>query len=152
MRLRPKTFGPLFRGFAAATLLTWIGAQALCQTSCIIGGCHDEGGDTSCHPVNVASPHHGDPDHGSQPCDDDCCADASCLTLKSALIGNGALPLVTPQLLLLHLVAPFMLVLDATANEPVAFFSRQATPRKWVFTPEVCLGPALRSHAPPVFR
>jgi hypothetical protein len=28
---------------------------------------------------------------------------------------------------------------------------RRAKPRDWVFTPEVCLGPAFRSLAPPVF-
>ncbi|HZM05501.1 MAG TPA: hypothetical protein VFC44_21075 [Candidatus Saccharimonadales bacterium] len=151
MRLRPKASGPLFRCFAAATLLTWIGAQALCQAHCLTEGCHDEGGDASCHSVKVASSHHGNEDHGSQPCDDDRCAGASCQILKSALIGHGTLPLVTPQLSLLHIVAPFMLMLDATEIEPVAFFSRQASPRKWVFTPEVCLGPALRSHAPPAF-
>jgi hypothetical protein len=151
MRLRPKAFGPLFRCFAAATLLTWIGAQALCQAHCIIGGCHDEGDDASCHSVNVAASHHGDDDHGSQPCDDDRCADASCQTLKSALVGNGALLLVAPELSLLHSVAPFVLTLDATAIEPVASLSRQASPRKWVFTPEVSLGPALRSQAPPAF-
>jgi hypothetical protein len=34
---------------------------------------------------------------------------------------------------------------------PQALPARQTKRREWVFTPEVCLGPAFRSHAPPVF-
>ena len=37
---------------------------------------------------------------------------------------------------------------EAREGRPAASF-RQAKPRDWVFTPEVSLGPAFRSHAPP---
>src|SRR5438445_11298110 len=141
------TLNPILRWFAAVTPLTWIGAQALCQAHCLFGACHDEQDDTSCNAVASEVPQPGDDDHGAQPYDHD--ADASCLTLKSALTSNGTAPLITPQFSLLYTLAPLALTLDATTVEPVAPLSRQARLRDWVFTPEVCLGPAFRSHAPP---
>jgi hypothetical protein len=47
------------------------------------------------------------------------------------------------------LLAPLSLALDATEGQPEAAFFRQSGTHDWVFTPEVCLGPAFRSLAPP---
>ena len=50
---------------------------------------------------------------------------------------------------------PFLGVLLETRAASLALSeippNRQAKPRDWVFTPEVCLDPAHRSHAPPSF-
>ena len=75
----------------------------------------------------------------------------SCSTLKTMLAGGEAPTLVAPQLQTLYLLAPMALALDATEVQPKALFSRQARTCDWVFTPEVCLGPAFRSLAPPFF-
>jgi len=149
MRLRPIILSPLLRWCAAVTLVAWVGAQALCQAHCMSGGCNDESDDLACRTTAAAAPHHAEDDHGSQPCHHDQGADASCTTLKSVLVGNGASPIFTPQFLQLFTLPPFALTLDARCVEASAIFSRQARPSDWVFTPEVCLGPALRSHAPP---
>jgi hypothetical protein len=44
-------------------------------------------------------------------------------------------------------IRPFQTPADADTEIQV---SRQVKPHEWVFTPEVCLGPAFRSHAPPI--
>jgi hypothetical protein len=145
MRSRQTRLRPLFRWFAAATLLVWIGAQALCQTHCCIGTCHDEPGEANCHAQNTPDSHHDDentPDHHDS-------ADASCATLKSALSSSASSPLIIPEFSLLYTFAPTTLVLEAAAIESAGSFSHQINRRDWVFTPEVCLGPAFRSLAPP---
>ena len=57
---------------------------------------------------------------------------------------QGVFPAITTQM---H--KDGSLDLDATATQPQAAFDRQAHSREWTFTPEVCLGPAFRSLAPP---
>ena len=147
MRSRQTTLRPLSRCFAAVTLLLWIGAQVLCQAHCAPGACHDESGETGYHEATTSHSHHGDE---QSPAHQDSSADASCETLKSALSGNASSPLVTPEFSILYTLAPTALALDLTAIEPGAFFSREARTRDWVFTPEVFLGPAFHSLAPPV--
>ncbi len=147
MRSRPTTLRPLLRWFAAATLVLWIGAQALCQSHCLLGPCADPN-EADHHSSDMAESHHGD-EQAPQPSHQDGSEPAACQTLKSALVGSGATPLVAPQLSLLYILAPSAWTLVATDIEAAAFFSRQARLREWVFTPEVCLGPAFRSLAPP---
>ena len=65
------------------------------------------------------------------------------------LAAADAPTLVAPQLHTLYLLPSMALALNATEVQPKAPFSRQAWTRDWVFTPEVCLGPAFRSLAPP---
>ena len=147
MPLRQKTLSPLFHWFAAVTVLAWIGVQALCQAHCLFDACHDESDDADQHATTAVAPH--EDGHAPQSDQQDNCEDACCQTLKSALAGNGGSSLAEPRFLLLYTLAPFALTMDATAIEAVASFSRPTRPRKWVFTPEVSLGPAFRSHAPP---
>lgn len=144
MRLRQTTLRPLLRWFAAVTLLAWIGALALCQTHCLSDACRDEPGEASSHAQSSPDSHHDSdaPDHHDH-------ADASCATLKSALCSDATSPLIIPELSSLYTLSPTMLALDATAIESTGAFSRQTDRRDWVFTPEVCLGPAFRSLAPP---
>jgi hypothetical protein len=147
MRSRQTTLRPLLRWFVVMTLLVWTGAQVLCQAHCSSSACHELSGEASCHAEKSSDSHHGDentPDH------QDKSADASCETLKSALSGNTASPLVTPGFSLLYTLAPTALALDAAATEPVAWFLRQADRSDRVFKPAVCLGPAFHSQAPPV--
>lgn len=147
MSSRRTKLRPLLRWLAVLTLLVWTGAQALCQTHCSSSACHEESGEANCPAEKASDSHHGDensPDH------QDGSADASCDTLKSALSGNAASPLVTPEFSLLYALAPTALTLDATAIEPSACILRQADRRDRLRTPEVFLGAAFRSLAPPV--
>lgn len=137
----------LLRWFAAVTLLIWVGSLVLCQAHCAFNACGDSEG-VSCHAGNFSDSHHGD-EHSSQPDHHDD-TDSACLSLKSAFQSNNASTPVQPEFHPLYKLASIVYSLTATALEPASSFSRQAQPRNWAFTPEVCLGPAFRSLAPPV--
>ena len=147
MRSRQTKLRPVLRWLAVLTLLVWTGAQALCQTHCSSSACSDESGEANCQADKPSDAHHGDE---NSPGHQDGTADASCDTLKSALSSNAASPLVTPEFSILYTLVPTALAMDATAIEPSVSFLRQADRRNRLLTPEVFLGPAFRSHAPPL--
>ena len=144
MRLHRTRPGPLFRSFAAATLLLWLATQVVCRAHCSLGFGHGEPEHASCHGPAASQLQHGD---GGSPAQEGSSTSALCLTFKTALVNGGSLTLVQPELPVLYLLAP--LAPDLTPTEPAISFFRQVQTRDWVFTPEVFLGPAFRSHAPP---
>lgn len=147
MRSRQTTLCPLLRWLAVLTLLVWTGAQVLCQIHCSSNACHDDPSEANCHAQKASDSHHGDENSSDH---QDGSADASCDTLKSALSGNAASPPVTPEFSILYTLAPTALTLDATVIEPSACILRQADRRDRLLKPEVFLGAAFRSLAPPV--
>lgn len=147
MHPRQMKLSPLLRWMAVLTLVVWTGAQALCQVRCLASACQDESSGAGCVAEKASDSHHGD-EHS--PGHHDESSDASCDTLKTALTGSTASPVVTPDFSLLYTLPPTALALVTTAIEPAASFSRHASSREWVFTPELSLGPAFRSHAPPL--
>src|SRR6266540_4289306 len=146
MRLRETRQNPFFRSVAAATLCVWLAAQVLCAAQCDFGVCQGDEEHPACHGPEPAQSHHDDGDSPA-PAHNDSSTTATCLTLKDALVSGSGPVLVPAELHLLYTVPP--LALDVTATEPASLHSRQAKSCDWVFTPEVCLGPAHRSHAPP---
>lgn len=147
MSSRQTKLCPLLRWCGVVTLLAWLGAQTLCQAHCLFDVCQGEAGETGFHATAASDSHHGDEpapnhkDHGD---------DASCATLKSALSGNSTPPLIAPEFSFLYTLAPTTFALDAATVKLAASFSRQMDRGNWVFTPEVCLGSALHSLAPPL--
>lgn len=146
--LRARPLSPLLRSLAGVTALVWIAAQVLCFVHCNFGGGHGDDLQPSCHGIASPPAHHDDGD-SSGSSHNHSSGDVSCVTLKTALVNGSSLALTAPQLPVLYTLAPFALAFDATATEWAAPFTRQAGRDDWVFTPEVCLGPAFRSHAPP---
>ena len=146
MRSRPTTLSPLLRSLAALALMVFAAAQALCFVHCNFGGGHGDKAQPSCHgsPQTTASHDNHDGPTPSTPS-----PTTTCSTLKTMLAGADAPPLVAPQPHTLYLLAPISLALDAAEEQPDAPFTRHAGTGDWVFTPEVCLGPAFRSLAPP---
>ena len=138
---------PLLRWCGVLTLLAWLGAQNLCQAHCLFGACPGEADDASFHATAASDSHHGDEpasnhkEHGD---------DASCATLKSALSGNTTPSLIAPEFSLIYTLVPIAFTLDATTIKLSASFSRQIDRQNLIFTPEVCLGSALHSLAPPL--
>jgi hypothetical protein len=147
MRSRHMKLSPLLRWMAVLTLLVWTGAQAMCQVHCLSSACQDESAAAGRVAEKASYSHHGD-EHSPAHHDDS--SDAACDTLKTVLTGNTTTPVVPPDFSLLYTVAPTVLALETTAIESAALFSRDARSHDWVFTPEVFLGPAFRSHAPPL--
>ncbi len=123
-------------------LVVWLAALGLCSFECA-------GKDSHCelaHHASAASSHHTN----GQPADSDKKGnDSFCDSLKSvfhAAAGNHV-PKADFGLAFTLSIRPFQVPVDADAEIPV---SRQPKPCDWVFVPGVCLGPAFRSHAPPV--
>lgn len=147
MRSLPTTRSRLFRSFAVGVLLLWVAAQALCFGHCNFGVrvTVAEMTATSHAPAQkpVSESHSCCPKPGNA-------ADGSvCATLKSALVDNDPSGTTQPNLSPLYTLALFSIVLETTASAPSAPIFRPAEKHDWVFTPEVCLGPAFRSLAPP---
>lgn len=130
---------------AAVVLVCWSVALAICWHHCATGACSGNSkvaakAQPSCHSV----PDNSDPGK-SNPND----AGSACFAKKpfsgEKLIVNAA----APSLHLGYLSAALNLVAFELPRASQSFHLRQATPRDWVFTPEVSLGPAFHSLAPP---
>jgi hypothetical protein len=142
VRQKQKSLRPLLRELAALTLVVFVAAQAACIIHCHFEGGHGTAGKPSCHGTAQAKP---SPGKHVPPA-----PSSSCATLKSLLAGDDAYTLAAPVLQLVHFVLLTWDALKASEQESALAHSRQPLTRDWAFTPEVCLGPAFRSLAPPV--
>lgn len=158
---RPKLKMSL-RIWAVVSLVAWLGASVFCAGEALLGHPHGDGedGHTSAsgqhrlHHAGTTSTdsaashshsHDSDKGDGGDGHDEDAC----CSTLKC--VPQPASSLVLPTLDFAKLPFCHFALLSQTLapSEPESIPPRQASPRDWVFTPEVCLGPAFRSLAPP---
>jgi hypothetical protein len=149
MKSRSPANTPLLRSVAAATLLVWIGALVSCAEICSSTGsaADSETSHRSDRHAEAADSHHHHGD-SSEPSHHGPCGSVSCLTHKQALLTSKAPPAFHPALVPLYTLSALTLPLN-TADAPIHATLRQTKPRDWVFTPEVCLGPAFHSLAPP---
>jgi hypothetical protein len=145
MRSGLTTQKPLLRSLAAMTLAVFVVAEAMCFVHCHFGGGHGDAEKPSCHQAASARADH-DQDAPTAPSS----SKTSCATLQNLLASNGVLTLLVPEFPPLYTLGPLVLSLDATIADPTASISRSTRHRDWVLTPEVCLGPALHSLAPPL--
>jgi hypothetical protein len=146
MSLNQKSLSPVVRVRAALALVVFMAAQTLCFVHCNFGGGHGNSAPLSCHGAG-AKAGHDEEDGSSSPSVPS--PTTSCITLKTLLLGGDAPTLAAPAIHVLYSLTSFALAPDMTAPEPKVSFFGLANLRAWVFTPEVCLGPAHRSHAPP---
>ena len=147
MGLRQTILSPLLRSVGALALVVYVAAQTLCFIHCNFGGGHGDSAPLSCHGAGAAAQAcHDEGDASSPPVPS---PTMTCFTLKNTLVSGDATTLVVPHFSVLYLLTPCALALEATAPKPEAIFSRQANHSDWVLTPEVSLGPAFRSLAPP---
>jgi hypothetical protein len=123
--------------------LAFVMAQAACFVHCHVGVA--EGSAEAlppCHAV-PSQDDQGAPDlPASMPSE-------ACVTLKTMVVGADAPTLVPPEFHTLYLLSSHVLSLEDLASEPAGEL-RQARSFDWIFTPEVSLGPAFRSLAPPL--
>ena len=148
MNSRQTKLRPLLRWCGVVTLLVWLGAQTLCQAHCLFGACQSEADGAGFHATAAASDsHHGDKPNSNHKEHAD---DASCATLKSALSGNTTPSLIAPEFSLIYTLTPTAFTFDATTIKLAASFWRQIDRQNSILTPEVCLGSALHSLAPPL--
>ena len=145
MGLRQTILSPLLRSVGALALVVYIAAQTLCFMHCNFGGGHGDSAPPSCHGTAKACHDGGgcpSPPNRSR-------TTTTCFTLMNTLTTGDAPIVIVPEFFVLYVLTPSALALDATTTAQEASFSRQANHRDWVLTPEVSLGPALRSLAPP---
>lgn len=145
MHLHQTFRRPLFRCFAAAVLMVWLLAQGLCFAHCQFGVRAMAAGKSTVHPSKSAS--------GGSCCPKSKKSSASnvCMTLKSALVDHAATEVIAPTQPVLYALTSFLDALQSEATEASQVFSRQVQSHDWRPTPEVRLGPAFRSLAPPFF-
>lgn len=136
---------------AAVTLVGWLGASAFCTlagsgflTAQSFGSAQE-----TCAEAHKCAKH-CENKPSSSPSKPACPPGGNaCDVLKTAVPGSPAAELIAPTLPLLYTLPLVALALDLRLDQPTASIFRQARLRDWVFTPEVSLGPAFRSHAPP---
>ena len=136
---RSYTLKPVLRLCAAVSLVFWLAAFALCSTECL------EHTDSNSDHVAQAAANHGQ--HDSDKTDNH--DDSFCISLHSFAPSSDQHVLVKPNFGLNfahHFITAAQII---PVTEPEATTLRQPPDREWRFTPEVCLGPAFRSHAPP---
>lgn len=145
------------RIWAVVSLVAWLGASVFCAGDALLGHPHGDG--EGGHATASGQPHHAgstatdsaaahghshDSDQGDGHDEAACC---------STLIGvqQATSSLVLPTLDFARLASFHFVFLSQTLapSEPEGSPPRQSSPRDWAFTPEVFLGPAFRSHAPP---
>jgi hypothetical protein len=153
---------PTARLTAVATLLAWLSALGLCSAECFIdisqcspaqhhaAVASHQHADSDHHHHDAASSDDADSDHDS-PCDPQECNNSFCDSLKAVANTGWQASLIHHTLALAYSLAPIFRDKVLIAPQSSVHF-REATERKWVFTPEVCLGPAFRSLAPPLSR
>lgn len=148
-----------FGSFAAITLVAWIGAQVLCAAHCGKSACqgYRDLGQVLCLdtvPVQLDH-HHAESHHGAEPSSAPTRPDSGessfCLAIKTALPGGSADTLFRPETHPLDSATPLLSTQDARLVHRAAALFRPFHRAIWIFTPDVCLGPAFRGHAPPFF-
>ena len=135
------SISPAMRGIAAVVLVCWSVALAVCWHHCATGACSRPAkadDQPSCH--GHASSEHKDSPGNS--------AESACFAKKPYASALDVAHADSPSLHLAY-VSALLVAQYEFQNTSETVGIRQATLRDWVFTPEVSLGPAFRSLAPP---
>jgi len=140
MTSRRTTLKSLLRFVAAGMLLVWIAAVTACSTECLGEDSHSDSAQMGQTASN--QPH----DSNKQDSDDD----SLCISLHSLCPTSPSLVLVKPDFGLAFTLDFISTAQSITLTQPETPVSRQPPDDNRVFTPEVCLGPAFHSLAPPV--
>ena len=134
------------RVIAAVVLVCWSSALVACWHFCATRGCDraaaKPNAEMSCK-AQCAKKAADDSQKSESPC-----GDSVCFTKKPLAAEKDIAWGLQPSFNLAFIIAALVVAFE-TPNPADAIITRQATPRDWVFTPEVCLGPAFRSLAPP---
>ena len=154
IRSQQRRLKPMLRICAAFMLSVWVAASGFGFCSAEPLSAHAKSGEQK----SDATAHHhdkaaasADSDHHSHDSDknsDD--EHACCSSLTAAAPSAHQTVLTKPDFGKQLSFNLLWLSQTLTFVQPEAPISRQAQHREFIFTPEVCLGPAFRSHAPPL--
>ena len=174
MTLRQPKLPLALRIIAAGCVVVWLAGVSACNLEAFFGcdshgdaaAAHNHGehshdmaaADTTAHPAPDTDAHRSDdtethhaPDaegdsHEHNGKEDSCCSTLNAV-VQTAKSFDFSKPTFQPITFVCVLLETHAATLALSENPP----NRQAKPRDWVFTPEVCTGLANRSHAPPAF-
>lgn len=134
---------------AVVSLLVWVAASGFCSVESLIVADHHA--DSAAQHDHDAAPASADSDHHSHDSDKNGSDEHSCCdTLKATPQLESSIGIKHPDFNKLFLTDFLALAKMLVVSQPETSIFRQPPDREWVFTPEVCLGPAFRSQAPPV--
>ncbi len=136
-------------------LPVWVMALAACSFECLSRHCDDHGaGDTGEHANAAHADSNGDQSHNHDAPPAPAKAprtEGFCASLASTTVSSTPVVVAPVHSDLVVMILASAILPPSTENFSFHVFSRQRKRAIWVLTPEVCLGPALRSHAPPHF-
>ncbi|HEY5298908.1 MAG TPA: hypothetical protein VIK59_13460 [Verrucomicrobiae bacterium] len=139
MKKSSTKLSPFLRFVAAGMLLVWVAAVTACSTECLGEDSHSD----SAQMGQTASNQSHD---SNKPDSHD---DSLCVSLHSVCPTSPSLSFAKPDFGLAFTLDFLSAAQLITVAQPEAFVSRQPQEREWLLTPEVCLGPAFHSLAPP---
>ncbi len=137
-----------FRLCAVVSLLVWVAASGFCSVESLFGPAEHHAHGAAQH-EHDAAPASADSDHHSHDSDKSGDEHSCCASLAAAVPSAQQTVLAKPDFGKLVSLSYLWLAQALAVVQPEAPISRQAQHREFIFTPEVCLGPAFRSHAPP---
>ena len=154
-RSRQYRLNPLLRIGAALLVLVWVASTSLCSAEHLIrhsesAGAHDDASAVDHHDVASSDADSGHShDSGKHHDDQHSCCDSPKILPQSSQSGL----LAKPDFGKAFSISAILLAQELTRVQAntTALSVRHAAERDWIFTPEVSLGPAFRSHAPPLF-
>jgi hypothetical protein len=143
MNLHKSSFHPMLRAVAAATLGAWLVSQIVCFVHCTYDG-KSSTAQPSCH-ASANKPCHS---AGNTPTKPSSSSGMSCVSFAKILLSQSEAIVSPPELHVIYFIASML------SNEPNPIPAELAIPRehrplKWALTPEMSLGPAFYSLAPP---
>jgi hypothetical protein len=134
---------------AVVSLLVWVAASGFCSVESLIGADHHADG--AVQHEHDAAPASADSDHHSHDSDKNSGDEHACCSSLTAAAPSAHQTILTKpdfgKLLSFNLLWLSQALTFVQSEAPI---SRQPPHREFIFTPEVCLGPAFRSHAPPL--
>jgi hypothetical protein len=142
MKSSSNKLNPYLRFVAAGMLLVWLAAVTACSTECLGEDSHSE----SAHMDQAAATSNQSHDSGKH----DSHNDSFCVSLHSLCPTSSCPVLVKPDFGLAFALNFILTAQLPTLAQPEASLSRQPPDSNRVFTPEVSLGAAFYSLAPPV--
>lgn len=146
MSMPKTTLSPLNRSFAAIVLIAFAAAQTLCFIHCHLGNPTSASVLSSCH---AAAAQNACPGKCPDSTSNEPTGTASCLILQHITSVASHSDFAFPDWPALYDIPSGLLSSCSQDLDLQAIAFRQASFHDWVFTPEVSLGPACRSLAPP---
>jgi len=144
----------LCRFGTVVALVAWVAASSYCSAEFFFShlgigaGHHHHHDDDGSHHQHAATTHHEDSDHhDSNP--NESHGDSCCKSLKAVSQSATSFQFTKLAFQKLFALTPLFLTQATASALSESGPPRQAKSSEWVFTPEVSLGPAHRSHGPP---